>query len=122
MGTARVAVIAGRSIDVEAIRRQKAERRKEQPQNQPEQVKGEPEDHGMNAVPERNGKAGRDKRNEAEENRSERRAPHAKNPIVDESGGILAEEGGPRAGFPSHGFKCERRSKNPEPQRVRRLS
>ena len=86
MGTARVAAISTRAIDVEAIRREKTERRKEQPQNQPEQVEGKPEHHRMNAIPERNGKAGRNKRNEAEENRCERRTPHAKNPLVDNPG------------------------------------
>jgi len=65
MGTARVAVFA-RSTHFDAIRRQEEKRGKEQPENQPEQVKGKPEDHGINAVPDRNGKAGRHKRNEAE--------------------------------------------------------
>jgi len=87
MGTTRVAVIA-KSTHFDAIRRQEAKRGKEQPENQPEQVEGKPEDHGINAVPERNRKAGRDKRNEAEENRSGRRAPHAKIPLADRFGGL----------------------------------
>jgi len=88
MGTALLAVIAGRARPFDAIRRPQAERRKEEPKDQPEDVEREPEDHGMNAIPERNGKAGRDKRNEAEENRSERRAPQAKITITDGFGGL----------------------------------
>src|SRR5215831_2878020 len=104
MGAARFAVIPGRSTCLNAIRRQKAERGEQQPENQPEEVERKPPDHGMNAVPERNGKAGRDKGNEAEENRSVRRTPHAKNHPDGRNRGIVAEDGRPRSRFPFRGL------------------
>ena len=88
MSTAFPATVAGPTWYLEPVSSPHANRCKEKPQNKPEEIKWQAQDDGIYTVPQGNGKAGSDERNEPEENCPERWRFHAESPATDR--GIVA--------------------------------
>src|SRR5580692_83259 len=83
MGTALPAAVAGCTRYLQPVCSPHANRCKEKPQNEPEEIKRQTQGDGINTVPQGNRKAGSNERNEPEENCSERWRFHAESPATD---------------------------------------